>query len=81
MASAAAGNLECTRLLLQHNASINLRSPSIQHRDGSRTVFPGGYTALMMASYYGRAEVLKLLLKKGYVRNILIAIQLFRLLT
>ena len=65
MAAAAGGNLECTKVLLQHHANINLKSPPIQHTNGSKMVFPGGYTALTMASYYGKAEILKLLLKKG----------------
>ena len=65
MAAAAGGNVECTRVLLQHRANINHRSPPLSHRDGSKVVFPGGYTALMMAAYYGKSEILKLLLKHG----------------
>ena len=65
MAAAAGGNVECSRVLLGHRAGINLRSPPLSHRDGNMVVFPGGYTALMMAAYYGKAEILKLLLKHG----------------
>ncbi len=41
MAAAAAGNLEVTRMLIQHGADVNRKSPSISNATGSRTIFPG----------------------------------------
>ncbi len=46
MAACAAGNVECARVLIQHGADVNRKSPSVQHVSDNKTVFPGeGATA------------------------------------
>ena len=73
MIASTVGHLGIVKLLLDRGAQIDLQSCKVGQQTnaklllnhGAQVALSDSYTALMLATYYGRREVVKILLKRG----------------